>query len=378
MNRLSLIDQVKPLANARPAELLARLGVPGQLRGGYLRISDPMSKDRDPSLVIWHKAGTISFKRYGGIAQGDVIDLVAYLNGWFDLPGKGRAQALRWLEDFTGIRRMTPEQRTADRQRARRKIAEEQKRADEKAARARAQAFNIFTSARPIAATLAETYLAARGINLGDLPQGPRGGSRVPASLRFAPALKHINSDTGCETAWPAMIAACVDFSCYGTAPRTDARDAVPEIRAIHRTYLARDGRGKAPVADAKKVWPAYAGCVIQLWRGAGNLSIGEAIKHGVRETLVLTEGIEDGLSAVLGDPSLRVWAAISLSNLGSVPVPECVDGIIVHRQNDWGKQQAVAAFERAIARLEATGRPVVIVEASGGKDLNDTLRGET
>jgi hypothetical protein len=61
----------------------------------------------------------------------------------------------------------------------------------------------------------------------------------------------------------------------------------------------------------------------------------------------------------------------------GNVPIPECIDGIIVHRQNDWLQRQAVEQFERGKAALEATGRPVVEVAATGGKDLNDTLRGE-
>jgi Toprim domain len=363
MTRASLIDRVKPLANARRFELLHALGVHAAPRGkGTILMSDPMSKDRNPSLAIYTHGGALSFVRYGSDAKGDVIDCVAYLQGWYDLPGKGRREALRWLCDFTGVARMNEGQRRADAARANKRIAEEQKHAGEKLARDQDQAFKLFKAAAPLEGSPAESYLQNRGIDLRDLPAGVRGGERRPSALRYLPAHRHTESGA----ALPCLIAACVDY-----------RAAPPAIRAVHRTWLKADGSGKADVAPNKKVWPSFRGLVIPLWRGADNLSIGEAIKHGVRETLVLTEGIEDGLSAALGNPALRVWAAISLGNLANVPIPQCIDGIIVHRQSDWQKLQAVAAFERAIAALEASGRPVVIVEAMTGKDLNDTLRGE-
>jgi hypothetical protein len=49
---------------------------------------------------------------------------------------------------------------------------------------------------------------------------------------------------------------------------------------------------------------------------------------------------------------------------------------VIVHRQNDWDKPQAVAQFDRGLAALRASGRMVAEVAAAEGKDLNDTLRG--
>jgi hypothetical protein len=40
---------------------------------------------------------------------------------------------------------------------------------------------------------------------------------------------------------------------------------------------------------------------------------------NGLLQTLILTEGVEDGLSAVLAAPQHRVWAMISLSNMANV-----------------------------------------------------------
>ncbi|HXF44939.1 MAG TPA: toprim domain-containing protein [Burkholderiaceae bacterium] len=363
----ALIAMLKPLADARRFEVLHALGIHARPRGtGYIRISDPMSRDRDPSLVIWTHGGRLTFRRYGSDAAGDIIDLVAYLHGW----PRGSREAVRWLADFVGLERLTPAQRRLAAARAHKLIEQEQHHHDEKLSLARADAFGLWRAATPIEGSLGEVYLRSRGIVLRDLPDGVRGGARTPSALRFLPAHRHVESGR----TLPCLIAACVDFACFAARP---PRAAKPMIQAVHRTWLKPDGSGKADVAPVKKVWPSYAGLVIPLWRGASNLSVRDAIASGLRETLVLTEGIEDGLSAVVANPEHRVWAAISLNNLANVPIPECIDGIIVHRQRDWHNLQAVAAFEAAIGKLEATGRPVAIVEALAGKDLNDTLRGE-
>jgi hypothetical protein len=51
----------------------------------------------------------------------------------------------------------------------------------------------------------------------------------------------------------------------------------------------------------------------------------------------------------VLAAPQHRVWAMISLSNMANVAarLPDCIDSVIVHRQNDWDKPAAVAQFDR-------------------------------
>ncbi|WP_456306013.1 DUF7146 domain-containing protein, partial [Komagataeibacter saccharivorans] len=77
---------------------------------------------------------------------------------------------------------------------------------------------------RPIAGTLAETWLRYRDLTrLTDLP-----------SLRFHPDCYYrADADSPPET-WPAMIAAVTDLD--GT------------LTGMHRTWLAHDGKGKAPV----------------------------------------------------------------------------------------------------------------------------------
>ena len=358
------IDDIKRAANARMFELLPALGIterPGA--SGYISMCNPMRKDRHPSLTIWTRGGFLTFKDHAGGAQGDVIDLVAYLKGWADLAGKGRKEARRYLLEFTGLARVAPEQLERDRASSRKKQAEIEKKASEDQARAEGRAMALWLKARPdLLGTATDIYLRdARGIDLRALPKGPRGGDRKPGVLRHID--RHAHAESG--RSFPCMIAGCVDFAL-----------PIPRIRAVHRTWLEIDGSDKAPIEPARKVWPGFAGLVIPIWNGDGDLSVRQAREVGLQQTLVLTEGVEDGLSAALAAPEHRVWAVIALGNLGNVPVPACCDSIIVHRQNDWEKPQAVEQFERAKAALEATGRPVAEVRAFKGKDLNDTLRG--
>ena len=98
-----------------------------------------------------------------------------------------------------------------------------------------AWALTIWRACGPANATLVQTYLTARGINLP-----------VPDVLRFHGGLRHRPSGT----VWPAMVALV-----------TRGTDAAP--LAIHRTFLARDGSGKAPVEPPKmSIGPCRGGAV--------------------------------------------------------------------------------------------------------------------
>ncbi len=87
----------------------------------------------------------------------------------------------------------------------------------------------LFQAGQPIQGTLAETYLRARGITyLDDLP-----------ALRFHPRCYYRADENAPVETWPAMLAAVTDLD--GT------------ITGVHRTWLARDGSGKAPVATPRR-----------------------------------------------------------------------------------------------------------------------------
>ena len=88
-----------------------------------------------------------------------------------------------------------------------------------------------------------------------------------------------------------------------------------------------------------------------------------------------IAEGIEDALSAVVLKPEVRVLAAISLSNLGHVVLPEAVEHVTLIADLD-DNDTARAELDRAIASHQSAGRTVRVFQNRwGGKDLNDALR---
>lgn len=366
-------EELKAAANANMARVLSACRVTGTPRGrrGYIAMCDPVQPETQPSLVIFTQMpGGLSFKRYGGSgAGGDIFGFVAYMNGWYWEGDKGFKRACEFLRDLLGFEKLTPAQRENNAKAARFKQQRDEKINARNEEAERRRAFEIWREqCAPIEGTLGEVYLRdARGIDLQALPRGPRGGTRIPSVLRFMPRAKHIDRK-GVETFWPCMVAGCVDFR---------AGPHFGKIRAIHRTFLALDGSGKAPVAPARKVWPGFEGLVIPLWRGDSDLSVGEANEHGLCETLRLSEGIENALSLVIGNPARRTWAFIALDNLGNVPLPPSIDGVMVARENDWKKLQAVEAYERGRALLGQQGRPIEEVVSFYGSDPNDTLMEE-
>src|SRR5262249_53570655 len=108
-------------------------------------------------------------------------------------------------------------------------------------------ALAIWQSSTLAIGTPVETYLMSRGINLPP-----------PPVLRFHPGLRHRSGDL-----WPVMVA-LVANGVNGTPI------------AIHRTFLAPDGRGKAPVNPQKIVLGPWHGGVVRLGDPAGVLVIGE------------------------------------------------------------------------------------------------------
>lgn len=355
--------EIRERLQQRIDQLLPRLGIVDVPRGGLVTPLNPRRADRNKgSFVIWTQAkggegGVGAWKDYAIGRQGDVFDLIEYLlglNAWID--------AYWWALDFLGLQRGTV--RTASQERLDRERVEAERRAaeakarqadDEKAAEARRR----WLSCLPVAGGgPVWTYLTeARGLPMGNL-------ARWPAALRFDPACEYFDAETGEVTDWPAMVSVMTPW---------DGGQA----RAIHRTYLARDGRGKAPLAKTKMMWGPARGCAVRVWRGAGNLSPEKAAAAGVRGPLIITEGIEDAVTAAIARPGDRVWAAGSLSLMGTLGWPACASAVVLVADNDWHEPQAIAAFEKVEAhwRSMAAGRPLKVVRAQAGKDLNDWAR---
>lgn len=362
------LSDIKAMLQAQIDGLVAVLCPDGYRSGRNWLARNPRRADNSAgSFVVWLQGAAIgSWKDYATGDKGDVINLITYCNG-FDNIGSTMA----WARDWLGLERMDRAEIDKARARLERNRKEGERERLQQLEKDRRYAFTKWLKAeRSLAGTLAERYLARRGIPLADLPHEPH-------ALRYLPTAP--NKDSG--QSWPCLIALM-------QAPEGDPREGAAV--ALHRTWLARDGSDKAPLAwpagsenarkgakppKPRKVWPAASGLVIKLARGETNLGPDEAARRGLWDRLVLCEGIEDGLSIALACPQYRVWAAYSLTNLARVQLPACCGEVIVAADNDWGKPQAEAQLSHALDALHAQGRPVKVARSHIGKDANDALR---
>jgi hypothetical protein len=177
--------------------------------------------------------------------------------------------------------------------------------------------------------SLVETYLAARKLCLP-----------LPQTIRFHPGLKHRSGGV-----WPAMVALVT-------------RGVDDEPLAIHRTFLARDGHGKAPVDPQKMMLGPCRGGAVR-FAPAGDV-------------LMVGEGIESSLAAMQAR-ALPAWAALSTSGLLALDLPPDVQEVIVLADGDAAGD---AAARGAALRWKREGRRVRIAHPPQGLDFNDMILG--
>ena len=137
-----------------------------------------------------------------------------------------------------------------------------------------------------------------------------------PLSLRFHPGLKHPTGESR-----PTMVALII-------------RGRDDEPIGVHRTILARDGRGKAPVTPQKMMLGRCRG-------GAVRLAV-------AGDQLMVSEGIENALDLPVATTDITILA----------------DG------DDAGEKAAATASQR----WKAQGRHVRVARPPPGLDFNDML----
>ncbi len=195
-------------------------------------------------------------------------------------------------------------------------------------------ALAIWRAAVPIAGTLAETYLVARGI------EPPH-----PASLRYHPGLRYHDRDRPGTLILPALVAGI---------QWPDRR-----IGAIQRTYLDPRGDRKAQVRDPRKTLGPFNGGALRLGPAGPELGI--------------AEGCETGLSALrLFD--VPVWCACG-ARLSAIDRPPAVKTVHVFADNGAPGREAA---ERAADRYTHEGRRVELrYPPPPFGDWNDVIRAE-
>jgi putative DNA primase/helicase len=283
------------------AETIAK-ALGGRKAGGAWMARCPAHEDREPSLSIQDANDCKMLVRcHAGCDQAQVI-------------AKLRSRGL-WEEN--GHRRLTrPAPPVAANNRPDR---DDGKRTE--------AALAIWQATTPAGNTLVESYLVSRGLSVAP-----------PATLRFHAGLKHPTGGI-----WPAMVALV-----------TRGGDDKP--LSIHRSFLARDGVGKAPVDPAKMILGPCRGGVVRLASPGDVLMVGE--------------GIETCLAAMqaTGQPA---WAALSTSGLRTLDLPDAVRNVIVLADGD---EPGEAAAQDCAWRWKREGRRVRIARPPRGADFNDLL----
>ena len=359
------------------ADLLGQNARPRRRRRGAWNVVNPhRAGAKAAQMIVW-----LSGARRGGWKdfvcgeKGDAIDLVAYaLEGI--VTADSRMRAVEWAEDRYGLKKLSP----ATRAQMEKQLAESRAKVEAEDARrrqsSRDRARKMFYAASPqLLGTPVETYLAGRGCPLADVPNlslAFRYQAQAEYWLRSARDGEGRKISAGPR--FPALTSAMVSgdgrlHACHLTFLEADGR-AKLDTRA--RGWLDGDGKPLSP----KLMWPAVSGFVVRCTNGPSGLAAEQAATAGVAGIVGVTEGIEDALSAAIAYPSLRMWAAGSLSGLLYLPDHACASAWLIFRDNDWGKPQAKALFDRAVARIRRFGKPVEVIAmpADWGKDVNDAL----
>jgi Toprim domain len=195
----------------------------------------------------------------------------------------------------------------------------------------------LWAMAKPLAGTLAEAYLHARGIT--DLS-----GCKA---LRFHPRCWYRgdadDARDRARDAWPALIAAVT------------ALDGA--MTGAHRTWLDPASACKAPVSTPRRAMGQLLGNAV--W-------FGRAI-----DVMVAGEGLETILSLRQFMPSMPAAAALSAHHLAALELPAGLRRLYLARDDDPAGEMAVAALAE---RAEAAGVEALVLSPQR-EDFNEDLR---
>jgi len=191
----------------------------------------------------------------------------------------------------------------------------------------------LFSMALPISGTLVEAYLRNRGIAV----------LHGTGALRFHPRCYYRSDEHSPTETWPAMIAAVTDL---------DGR-----LTGAHRTWLAPDGAGKAPVDTPRR---------------AMGVLLGNAVRFGAPDDVMAAgEGIETILSLRCILPGVAMAAALSAAHLAAILFPDTLRRLYIVRDDDPAGDNA---RDSLVERADAAGIEAIVLSPALG-DFNEDLR---
>ncbi|MGO9544536.1 MAG: toprim domain-containing protein [Rhodomicrobium sp.] len=299
------------------AEAVCRAYLPNGRRAGRYWIVGDVQGSRGKSLFVklaGERAGKWTDAATG--QHGDLLDLIRLNKGCAEFRDtlEEARQFLREPEPIRARRKSRPARPPLD---------------------APAAAEKLYSLSRPVPGTLAEAYLRTRGIT----------ASLSWPCLRFHPACYYRPDDEAPRQSWPALLGVVTD--------------AAGKLAGLQRTYLARDGSGKAPLADPR--------------RAMGHL-LGNAVRFGKPvDIMAAGEGIETMLSLLSLFPALPMAAGLSAAHLAAILFPVGLRRLYVLRDNDAAGD---FAEERLAERCREAGIDCRVLKPAA-KDLNIDLRHE-
>jgi putative DNA primase/helicase len=176
-----------------------------------------------------------------------------------------------------------------------------------------------------------DRYLRHRGV----------GRDIYPSCLRASAMDWYRDDDTGFVEQWPAMFAL--------------VRNAAGKAVAVHRTFLAMDGMGKAAVKVPRKM--------------AGPMGKSPTIRLApAASTMGIAEGIETALSASLLF-KIPVWSVVCTHGIETFEPPSECEQLVIFADND-----AHGRGEQAAETLAARLQMRVHIRLPHLKDWNDVL----
>ncbi len=190
----------------------------------------------------------------------------------------------------------------------------------------------LFAMSQPISGTLVEAFLRKRGIT----------ALHETGILRFHPRCYYRPDEHGPTETWPAMIAAVTDLA--------------GKLTGAHRTWLAPDGSGKAPVDPPRKAM--------------GDL-LGHAVRFGdAQDVMAAGEGIETILSLRQALPTMPMVSALSAGHLAAILFPPHLRRLYIVRDND---PAGDSARDSLVDRAHEAGIETITLSPMMG-DFNEDL----
>ncbi|RUZ73297.1 DNA primase [Mesorhizobium sp. M7A.F.Ca.US.006.01.1.1] len=195
----------------------------------------------------------------------------------------------------------------------------------------------LFAMSQPIAGTLAERYLAGRGILL----------STHERALRFHPGCYYRDLVTGETRTLPALIAAVTNLD--------------GEITGLQRTWLDPSGQGKAQLTDPRRSLGDLLGNGIWLGRQPD-----EPVP-----VMAAGEGFETMASVKVVMPALPVAAATSANHLAGLTFPPGCRRLYIAADADAAGRHGIGRLSQ---RAGEAGILALVLRPQLG-DFNDDLR---